>query len=236
MNYRKNSERKGEVGGMTYKDYLDARGYKPVCCDNSSEDNGIIFCCYMSIYSFLVAYFCLLMKAVLRTGESHAALYMFAFCFVLMAVMTVLAITTNNIEEVKETRGVKTPGTTKSVTYKQSGESTSNGGGNSRPAEDDSFGSRLATYSDDKKVSARTYENGDGQHHGKYYGQHLHAQRSHGSHNYGRHYEHGGQHRHDQHRHNRHNDVQHDHDGRSYANDGRHHGEQYRHSHQNDWD
>ena len=94
---KKEDEKKEEGGGMTYKDYLEARGYKPVCCDNTGEDLWIITCCYMSIYAFLVAYFCLLMKAVLLTDESHAALYMYAFGFFFMVTMTILAIITNNL-------------------------------------------------------------------------------------------------------------------------------------------
>jgi hypothetical protein len=94
---KKEDEKKEEGGGMTYKDYLEARGYKPVCCDNTGEDLWIITCCYMSIYAFLVAYFCLLMKAVLLTDESHAALYMYAFAFFFMVTMTILAIITNNL-------------------------------------------------------------------------------------------------------------------------------------------
>ena len=98
----KGDEKKEEGGGMTYKDYLEARGYKPVCCDNTSEDLWIITCCYMSIYAFLVAYFCLLMKAVLLTDESHAALYMYAFGFFFMVTMTILAIITNNLGDAKD--------------------------------------------------------------------------------------------------------------------------------------
>jgi hypothetical protein len=100
---KKDDEKKEEVGGMTYKDYLEARGYKPVCCDNSGEDLWIITCCYMSIYAFLVAYFCLLMKAVLLTDESHAALYMYAFAFFFMVTMTILAIVTNNLGDAEDT-------------------------------------------------------------------------------------------------------------------------------------
>ena len=63
-------------GQPTYADYLAERGYTPLCCDNSAEDLFTIFCCFMWLYGFLIAFFCLLMKAYISTTDTSAALWL----------------------------------------------------------------------------------------------------------------------------------------------------------------
>lgn len=83
-----------ESAGMTYQDYLNERGYKPLCCDNSGEDLWTIFCSYMALYSFVVAFYSLLLKIQLRTDETSAALYLFFAVFTFGAIMVYLQIHT----------------------------------------------------------------------------------------------------------------------------------------------
>lgn len=39
----KNKKAENEDGGKTYQDYLNERGYKPLCCDNTGKDLWTIF-------------------------------------------------------------------------------------------------------------------------------------------------------------------------------------------------
>ena len=82
---------------MTYKDYLAQRGYKPLAFGNSGEDLWTIFCCYASLYAFVMAFVTILMKFVMRGDQTSAALYTFALIFFLMAGLTIFGIGTNNL-------------------------------------------------------------------------------------------------------------------------------------------
>jgi hypothetical protein len=94
---KKTAESEVEIVGKTYQDYLDERGYKPVCCDNTAEDLWLIFCCFGWLYSFVISYYCLLLKAILQTEDTAAALWMFAYAFIVMVGMTVFAIYANMV-------------------------------------------------------------------------------------------------------------------------------------------
>jgi len=87
-------------GQPTYADYLAERGYTPLCCDNSAEDLFTIFCCFMWLYGFLIAFFCLLMKAYISTTDTSAALWLFAACFLFMVLGAIFAIIASMISKI----------------------------------------------------------------------------------------------------------------------------------------
>mmetsp|Transcript_13815 Transcript_13815/g.27545 ORF Transcript_13815/g.27545 Transcript_13815/m.27545 type:complete len:153 (+) Transcript_13815:119-577(+) len=89
-----------------------AAGYQPlvmtmggktwnVGCGNSVEDIGIITTCYVTLWSFLVALYSLLLKAVLDTDDQSTALYTFCFFGVIFVVMVAGAVYTGQLEEAR---------------------------------------------------------------------------------------------------------------------------------------
>jgi len=88
---KKVAEEEGSQG-KTYQDYLDERGYKPLCLDNTGEDLWIIFCCLMWLYALVISYYALTLKAALQTVPTSAALWMFAFTFLTGACMVIFAV------------------------------------------------------------------------------------------------------------------------------------------------
>ena len=83
----------------SYKEYQLRRGYEPCCWDNSGEDNWIIFCSYAMLWSFLIGFYCLLLKAALRTADESAALWMFYFVFQMAVLFTGLAVGSSTMEK-----------------------------------------------------------------------------------------------------------------------------------------
>lgn len=98
--HKKEEEEDGALQRKTYQDYLDERGYVPLCCDNTGKDLWIIACCFGWLYSLVLSFYCVVLKAVLLTAETSAALWMFFYCFVFGAIMILFAIYGNNISKI----------------------------------------------------------------------------------------------------------------------------------------
>jgi hypothetical protein len=92
------TEKQGETVS-SYAEYMQRRGYEPLCFDNSAQDCWVIFCSYIFIWSFLVGFYCLLLKAALRTDDESTALWMFAFIFAGAASLTGLAVYSSDMEK-----------------------------------------------------------------------------------------------------------------------------------------
>jgi outer membrane protein OmpA-like peptidoglycan-associated protein len=97
---KKEEEEDGALQRKTYQDYLDERGYVPLCCDNTGKDLWIIACCFGWLYSLVLSFYCVVLKAVLLTAETSAALWMFFYCFCFGAIMILFAIYGNNISKI----------------------------------------------------------------------------------------------------------------------------------------
>lgn len=97
---KKEEEEDGALQRKTYQDYLDERGYVPLCCDNTGKDLWIIACCFGWLYSLVLSFYCVVLKAVLLTAESSAALWMFFYVFCFGAIMILFAIYGNNISKI----------------------------------------------------------------------------------------------------------------------------------------
>lgn len=97
---KKEEEEDGALQRKTFQDYLDERGYVPLCCDNTGKDLWIIACCFGWLYSLVLSFYCVVLKAVLLTAETSTALWMFFYCFCFGAIMILFAIYGNNISKI----------------------------------------------------------------------------------------------------------------------------------------
>lgn len=70
-------------------------------CGNSVEDIGIITSCYVTLWSILVAFYALLLKAVIDTDDQSTALFTFLFFGVIFVIMVAGAVYTGQLEQVR---------------------------------------------------------------------------------------------------------------------------------------
>ena len=72
-----------------------------VGCGNSLEDIGIISTCYITLWSFLVGLYSLLLKATLDTDDQGTVLYAFLFFGILFFLMVAGAVYTGTMEQTR---------------------------------------------------------------------------------------------------------------------------------------
>lgn len=71
----------------------------PIGCGNDLEDVGIITACYITLWSMLVAFYAMLLKAALDTDEQSTALFSFLFLGVFFVCMVGGAVYTGQMEQ-----------------------------------------------------------------------------------------------------------------------------------------
>jgi len=78
-------------------------------CGNSVEDIGIISCCYVTLWSTLVGFYSLLLKAAVDTDDQSTALYTFLFFGVIFVFLIGGSVYTGQLElnRLKKARAVR---------------------------------------------------------------------------------------------------------------------------------
>ena len=79
------------------KEY-DARGYKPVCCGNSSQDLVIITVCLLVLWGFTAGVFVALLQASLDTDTTSTALWLYFGVFAMGASFLALVLAAGDYE------------------------------------------------------------------------------------------------------------------------------------------
>ncbi len=72
-----------------------------VGCGNSVEDIGIISTCYITLWSFLLGLYSMLLKAALDTDDQATALYAYCYFGVIFVLLVAGSVYTGGLEEAR---------------------------------------------------------------------------------------------------------------------------------------